>query len=82
MLHIMLAEIFVCVYFLFSIFLENYMPSTKLGAGDIKINKAGSLHSGSLYPEGKVDKQTRSECRQHGCVRGAHGTMGSLGGNI
>lgn len=58
------------------------MPSTKLGAGDIKINRAGSLHSGSLYPEGKVDKQIESECRQHFCERGAHGTVGSWGGNI
>lgn len=81
MLRIMLVEIFVGFFF-FTILLENCMPSTKLGAGDIKMNRAGSLHSGSLYPEGKVDKQTRGECRQHGCVRGAHGTMASLGGNI
>lgn len=41
------------------------MPSTKLGAGDVNINRAGSLHSVSLYPEGKVEKQTRGEGRQH-----------------
>lgn len=41
------------------------MPSTKLGAGGIKINRTGSLHSDSLYPEGKVEKQTRGKGRQH-----------------
>lgn len=69
MLHIMLAEIFLYVYFLFNILLKNCMPSTKLGARDIKINRAGTLHSGSLYPESKADKQTRGEYRQHGCER-------------
>lgn len=60
------------------------MPSTtsKLGAGDRNINRAGSLHPGSLYPEGKADKQIESECRQHFCDRGAHGTVESWGGNI
>lgn len=31
------------------------MPSTKLGSGNVKINRAGSLHSGSLCPESKAD---------------------------
>ena len=58
------------------------MSIIKLGAGDIKINRTGSLHSGSLYPEGKVDKQTTDECIQHSCETGAHGTVGSQGRKI
>lgn len=57
------------------------MPVTKLEAGDIKINKVGSLHSESLYPEGKVDQQARDECTQYCCQIAAYGTVGSQGGN-
>lgn len=58
------------------------MPSTKIRAGDIKINRAGSLRSGSSYPEGKVDKQTRGECIQHSYETGAHGTVGPQGDSL
>ena len=85
MLHIKLAVFLVFCFWLGFLIQQlaenNYMPVTKLGAGNIKINKVGSLHSESLYPEGKVDQQARDRYTQCCWQTAACGTVGSQGGN-